>query len=123
MVPAESHTDRAGGGRYQIPHLQPIPVALEDGHVLRSEIHHGDHRALSLDASGVAADAALTLRVNRLNQFPAGVIDQQLVIGGVGRRDHEGALIGSGGNGRGGPGEQYQYAEKSDLLHGTPPLM
>src|ERR1035438_10309805 len=112
MVRAEGHADGTGSRGDRLAHFEAIAGALEYGHGLRAVIHDRDHVALRLDAAGVAADAAFTLRGNRVKQVSAGIVNQKLVGGGgVGSRNHQGVLIGSGLNGGSRRYEREQYAK------------
>ena len=83
MAGAEGHADRAGNRGHQLLHAEAVVSAFKNGHGLRAEIHDRDHVAVRADAAGVAADAALTLRGNRLDQLAASVVNQELVLGSV----------------------------------------
>ena len=79
-------------------------VQFEHRHRLRAEIHNGEVAATDCDASGIAAYAAHTLRVQGLNESPADAVDQELIVGSVGRRDHQGGGIDCGLGGSDGRG-------------------
>src|ERR1035441_9732062 len=87
--------------------------AFEDRHVLGAEVHHGDEAAFGLDATGVAADAALTLGGNSLDELARGIVDEQLILGRVGRRNDQSVLSVGGGEGA---NQRDQYAEKPESV-------
>ena len=80
MAGAEGHADRAGNRGHQLPSSEGRCSRVRiSTRFCEPKFTDRDHAAFRLDAAGVAADAAFTLRGNRLQQFAGAVENQELV--------------------------------------------
>ena len=99
MIVAEIHAHRRAGRRHQLVELEAVAVAPVDGDGVGAVVDGGEELAVVLlDASGVAADAALAVRRQGLKQdVRVDIIDLDLVRHRIVGHDHgqrHGAMAG-----------------------------